>query len=261
MKSIPCKNSKKIVSPIGQLKAKSQSRMNSIPRKSDSFLKTLRSINNYASPTRVFLQKDNTPDKKAQKLIPKFPNIEQNDGKIDSQMKSYFKCIDVFSLEDLTINHQLVNEFFHKEFFTSNASLPRKLFDEISESFEMVELNNQSIHLSKLFNYANVNSPENSQIKLNCSPRNEDVNTRAGSRDKSRSEGLLPQKIRKLREAIRMSGLAIESKNSCYFHLEKINQIIAQDKSLNNDLSFSRHLQNPKALVQKRGKPHHFKFI
>ncbi len=166
-------------------------------------------------------------------------------------MKDYFKCVDVNCLEDLTIDQQLVNEFFKQDFLSSNVSQPKKQLEEISDSFEMVELNNQSIHLSKLCKSLYPNSSSSSQLKNAFSPIFEDFSKTKENRVKDNLD-YIPGKIKELRENVRKSGLAIEVKSGCYFHLDRISQILLQEKASKTDSSFSQFLNNQNKFAKKR---------
>lgn len=260
MNTITFKNSKNNILQQPKSRLLIRSKNLSLSQKNSSFFQTLKKSSNYSSPVRRNPIQQNRLPHQMQKLSNRNRlSIRKEDIK-NLKMKIYFKCVNISSLENPELDQLLINEFFKQDFLSSNVFQQNKQIEEISESFEVLELNNKSIHISKLLKSFYPDSSNSSNMKEIFSPFSKMMsNTKENCPDKKIKE--INEKIREVREVIKNSNLGKEAQKSCLFHLDRINQIVVQEKTGRTETSFSQLLNNKNMFARKNSKPKSFKFI
>ena len=160
------KSTKATIFAPKEKKTRSTQKATSITRNSDSFFATLKKINSFASPKTGTTRPSPSLYRKTQ-IQNKGPQNYDYSHR-DQLAREYFCCTERPDLATTDFEDVCMQEFFDRKIPTSDASFKNKgsliqnFKEDASESLEMVELNNQSIHLSKLYKSIYSNSIQNS---------------------------------------------------------------------------------------------------
>lgn len=228
MNSISFRNSKSNLLAFNQSKMERPAKLPSVARASEILGKTMKKLKSFVSPSRRTVLRPE-PRKTEKKK-----SLKQNEGSRNTEstrqikMSAYFKTVRVRSVDDNIVDQQLLREFFNLELMASTVMPLKKNLETVSESFEIVELNNRSIHLSRLCNSQVPNSIGSSRVFEPQTPSEVYLSNRKEHQQPASLEDLA-EKLRALRQKINESKIAIESKNNCFYHLEKITEILDEE--------------------------------
>ncbi len=233
MNSISFRNSKSNLLQFNQSKIESSTKMLNVSKGSEVLCKTMKKLKSFVSPTRKFtskLEPRKTEKKRFAKHSEGFDNpVSDRKNKISA----YFQTIRIHDVDDAQVDQQLLEEFFNVKLMASALVPLSKNLDTVSESFEVVELNNRSIHLSKLCNSQIPNSVGNSKVFESEAPSKTYTNFR-GETSQSNDMPDLAEKLKELYSKLQNRQIGIESKQKCIYHLEKISQILDEENKANN---------------------------
>lgn len=216
----------------------------------DSFTKTLKqNVVKTALSSNSFSKFSPGPINVRKRTKPRSINTK-SEALVNEKIKAHFKCLTVPIIDETKIDQMLLKEFFGLEMTTSNLPDMARHAMEKSESYEFIELNNQSIHLSRLCSSNFQNSVFSSQVKDQASPGLSDwkVNQIGPSYNLT-----LQDKLRQIKSQIHESQMCEEVKGSCFFHLDRLCHILADSETTwRGDLSFSKLLGNKTRFTKKK---------
>jgi len=228
MNSICFRNSKSSLLPFSQSKMERPTKLSITSRGSEILCKTMKKLNDFMSPSRRAVLKPEPRKTEKKKLLKRHQERVNNESVHQNNIDAFFKTIRVHKPEETAVDQQLLAEFFSLELMASAIVPQKRDLETVSESFEIVELNSKSIHLSRLCNSQIPNSVVSSKVFDVQVSSEVCISGRKNQPEPSSLEDLA-QKIRALRNKIHESKIAIESKNNCFYHLEKITEILDEE--------------------------------
>jgi len=251
----PVFNNSKSSKPVS--KDSSFSKLTPTIKVHDSFSKTLSKNIVTGGLSSNSLSRFSPGPLKSRKRIKPPPLSAKSESHINAKIKMHFKCLDVPILDETKVDQTLLKEFFGMDMTASNLPDTNRHRMEKSESYEVIELNNQSIHLSRLCSSNLQNSVFSSQIKDPASSgSNEWKNYQPGHCHPS----TVQEKLQQIKSQISESHIGVEVKASCFFHLDRLCQILADnDTTWRGNLSFSKLLGNQTRFTKKKSMSRKFK--
>ena len=177
---------------------------------------------------------------------------------VSKKMASYFKTVDIESLTEEEIDERLYKEFFKKDICsTARSKRPREMIEN-SASFEVVELNNKSIHFSNIVSQSQMSSPQSAKTQCRNSPIH--IHHENSPCEATDCENFADE-IRNFKGKIALSDLHTEAKASCMFHLGRIEHLLQRPDSQRIYKSFGQLMPPTSRFTKKRTPLQHFKFI
>lgn len=157
-----------------------------------------------------------------------------------------------FKVINPNLDDDFLEEFLHVEFFgfqPKESQISNLKIDFGSESREFIELQNQSIHVSKIFQSNVSRSITNSQWPLKSLVFDE--NTNCNKENCMSEEDKLFNMIKQFERSLKVSGINLEKKKLIHTNIKEIKSALGGEKVEDDTISFGKCLKRNRKKSRK----------